>query len=1320
MIISINMKSILFRWVILIPWLILVQVFLCSHAFAYEWWNPPPVPKPAAPVPKHPFSDLEEIPLGLAPYRLVNTSNGNFFIKETDLGLWIRGGTLDLSRTYNSKSDEDGVFGPGWSWSYGTRLIETKSGIIEIYEPDGYITRYTKEELDGKGERATDVLVEHIIETVRKEDIVKDEVKPEADYYLMRTRLINDPVYFEEILSRYNPPSAKPIPVGSYITSDRGLSQLEKHYDKYIRIKRDGSREEFDRQGKLVSQIDPNGNTITITYDEQFPLTICDDTDRCLKIVCGLDGLISHVVDSAGRQIDYTYDRLGSLVSVSDTSGNRSAYRYNKLGNMVFVKRAGGGFIKIRYQEEWDRVLEIEDAKGNVTSFSYAFDQDDPSEYTTTVTDALGQTTYYSFSPGSDPSPLPGELKTQIIKIRFPDGSEFMEENCEGCGQPVRQINRSGKLTTFEYDEDRRLVSIVDPLNRKYTIDYDGYSPSKITLPGNRKYNLVHDGKGNIVKVSTPEEVNTEYEYNKFGQIIAAIGPEGTKTSLEYNEDGQLVSFVDPLNNRIDFNYDQAGRVAGITLPDGSSYELKYNGRDKLTKLTVKDNVGLFQADENFLYNSEGQLVTISSPTGKVSYQYNSLGLINNISASEQRETAYEYDALGRVIQIQDPSGGIIQYEYDSFGRIINVIDQNGEITRYGYDKEGNVESIIDPIGLRTDYSYDAIGRLTGIKWPSGEVESFSYNEASRLAKRITHKGVVKYTYEGSKVQARYLDGKVATVVFDKSGRPGELINGQSHLLIAYDPLGRISSTKDAAIDRTLNYTYTSLGQVESLTLDSEKLANYTYDTIGRITQVLLDNEKSIDFIREGFGQEDRLLPNGLVYNYVLDPLVGIKKSNLKTMQGKVLKTLYYTYDKKGNLTAISDSEESASYEYDSAGRLVGWFGTKESKRYNYDGAGNLKYIQKRESGTKVQYTRAGQLNKVGTTAYTIDSHGNIAGKLTKEGKVLYKYDFENRLVGVRKFRKGQSRPYSRVRYSYDLLGRRIKKDIDGTVTKYLYDGFKVIAEIDGQGQFISKYYYNPTNVEPLALKKDNKYYYYRTNSIGAPIELYDKNQDKVWSAWYSPYGEISVEVEKIQNPLRFPGQYEDIETGLYYNIHRYYDPSLGRYLTPDPLGQLPDINRYRYVFNNPVMFMDPLGLWYFGFGESLSGGMMGTGLIISSGYVFGYSKEHGFQFGSYTTPGFGNRTGRSISLGLDFFFSENDDINSLNGRSTTSGASASLLGIVNAGFDIVIPDNGLKPIYIGSLGLGLGSQKETHVYTTYTNVYDYRKLLNWLIKVIC
>ena len=82
-----------------------------------------------------------------------------------------------------------------------------------------------------------------------------------------------------------------------------------------------------------------------------------------------------------------------------------------------------------------------------------------------------------------------------------------------------------------------------------------------------------------------------------------------------------------------------------------------------------------------------------------------------------------------------------------------------------------------------------------------------------------------------------------------------------------------------------------------------------------------------------------------------------------------------------------------------------------------------------------------------------------------------------------------------------------------------------------------------------------------------------------VWSAKYSSFGKAIIEIETIENNLRFPGQYEDAETGLYYNTHRYYDPSIGRYLTPDPIGLEGGINPYVYVQNNPISFIDPEGL---------------------------------------------------------------------------------------------------------------------------------------------
>jgi RHS repeat-associated protein len=93
-----------------------------------------------------------------------------------------------------------------------------------------------------------------------------------------------------------------------------------------------------------------------------------------------------------------------------------------------------------------------------------------------------------------------------------------------------------------------------------------------------------------------------------------------------------------------------------------------------------------------------------------------------------------------------------------------------------------------------------------------------------------------------------------------------------------------------------------------------------------------------------------------------------------------------------------------------------------------------------------------------------------------------------------------------------------------------------------------------------------------------------------VWSADYDPFGTATVTVSAVENNMRLPGQYYDSETGLHYNYHRYYDPSVGRYLTPDPIGLAGGINLYAYVGGNPVNRIDPLGLDYVNFdGQNLT-----------------------------------------------------------------------------------------------------------------------------------
>lgn len=88
-----------------------------------------------------------------------------------------------------------------------------------------------------------------------------------------------------------------------------------------------------------------------------------------------------------------------------------------------------------------------------------------------------------------------------------------------------------------------------------------------------------------------------------------------------------------------------------------------------------------------------------------------------------------------------------------------------------------------------------------------------------------------------------------------------------------------------------------------------------------------------------------------------------------------------------------------------------------------------------------------------------------------------------------------------------------------------------------------------------------------------------DSSQQVVWRADYAPFGAAMISIETVQNPFRFPGQYYDQETGLHYNYFRYYDPTTGRYVTPDPIGLEGGINLFSYVAGNPVRWDDPWGL---------------------------------------------------------------------------------------------------------------------------------------------
>lgn len=173
------------------------------------------------------------------------------------------------------------------------------------------------------------------------------------------------------------------------------------------------------------------------------------------------------------------------------------------------------------------------------------------------------------------------------------------------------------------------------------------------------------------------------------------------------------------------------------------------------------------------------------------------------------------------------------------------------------------------------------------------------------------------------------------------------------------------------------------------------------------------------------------------------------------------------------------------------------------------------------------------------------------------------------------------------VQNLHNAMGQRAVKSVDGGTAgtiHFIYDqSGQVIAEIDGTtGVTLREYIY--VNGMQVALvddtgTQDEATYFVHTDHLATPQKITDSAQTVVWSGSYEPFGEVEETIASIENNIRFPGQYEDGETGLHYNYFRDYDSSLGRYVESDPIGLVGGVNTYSYVYSSPILYQDFYGL---------------------------------------------------------------------------------------------------------------------------------------------
>ncbi|TAK59874.1 colicin D domain-containing protein, partial [Methylobacter sp.] len=312
----------------------------------------------------------------------------------------------------------------------------------------------------------------------------------------------------------------------------------------------------------------------------------------------------------------------------------------------------------------------------------------------------------------------------------------------------------------------------------------------------------------------------------------------------------------------------------------------------------------------------------------------------------------------------------------------------------------------------------------------------------------------------------------------------------------------------------------------------------------------------------------------------------------------QLLNSRYYGYDAAGRQTSAIDDvdpKQNQHHEYDPLDRLTSsQRGEPQLSRidYSYDLSGN-RTEKITDSTTLHSYSTDPNSNRLHSQsdAQTVNYNYDPAGNLTSDGSFSHSYNAAGRRTASTNTATGQT-----TGYGYDALGQRITKNLNGITSQYFYDEQgHLIGEYDASGQPIQEILW--LGELPVAVLKPITpasattatidLYYIHADHLGTPRKIIRPGDNRVVWSWESEAFGNSL---PDQNPsglgnfvfnLRFPGQYYDQETGLFYNYFRDYDPKTGRYIESDPIGLAGGINTYSYVGGNPINYTDPKGLFW-------------------------------------------------------------------------------------------------------------------------------------------
>ncbi|WP_426134503.1 RHS repeat-associated core domain-containing protein [Pseudomonas sp. PWP3-1b2] len=957
----------------------------------------------------------------------------------------------------------------------------------------------------------------------------------------------------------------------------------------------------FGWSHSLAQRLAVVGDSVVWTDHEnritEFPLPTVSRpaiTNSLAEAAIYLGSLPDELVLAQGSR--FYHFRDGSLTAISDTYDNRLRIFRDLLGRVERLDNGVGRSLLLRYEHGHIVAVDyqVHRAEGpgplvwvteqNVVSYSY-----DDIGRLTSATNAVGESEVYRY-----------DEQHVILERQLAGGASFFWE-WERSGKAARCVRHWASFsqmdTRYVWGDDRSVtVHNADGSQEVYVHDQRARLVQRVD-PDGAQHLKSYDDKGRLTVEQDPLGAVTAYQYDEAGRLVALFPGDDEPTSYEH--DNGFVRVVRRGDAIWKYERNDQGDITRKTNPDGSITDYSYNKHGLLTAVFLPDH-----SCHRLIWNERGQLIKEQLPNGcERRYRYDDLG--RQVTREDERGelTLYRWDAVGRLLKLTQPGGVSREYSYNPYGKITAECDELGRITRYDYaDGLHLISRRINADGSQVKYRYDnARLLLTEIENEVGETYALQYHPNGLIQQEVGFDGQrTAYVYDlngnlqektehgddGSQLITRYErdhagrlvrktlpDGKSVDYSYDRQGNLLGVNDGHWALAYEYDQQNRLTAEHQGW--GTLRYGYDACGQLKNLRLPDNNRLAFNHKKGGDLQTVELNGSVLTTHIFEA-GREHQRGQGKLLSSYQYDNHGRLFNQGISDVDG-ALSRRQYTYDKIGNLTRLIDTRKGDHhYRYDPLARLIrADHSQDEQERFSHTPAGNV--LMHDRPGPDI--VAGNRLMIQGDHQYDYDAFGNLIRERSgREHRLVteYRYDCQHRLIGITQ-PDGQT-----ASYRYDPFGRRISKTVDDITTEFFWQGDKLIAEhhADCHRSFI----YEPDSFRPLAMlegfgPKETKPYHYQLDHLGTPQELTDPNGEIVWSAHYKAYGKISrLDVGKINNSLRFQGQYFDAESGLHYNRHRYYNPDIGRYLTPDPVKLAGGINAYQYV-PNPTGWVDPLGL---------------------------------------------------------------------------------------------------------------------------------------------